>query len=123
MFCPKCGAQIDDNVVTCPACGAAIQNQQTTQIPNIVINNVNTNTNTNTNTVGAGVDYPYKSKWVAFFLCLFLGYLGIHRFYVGKIGTGVIWFFTLGFFGFGALIDLIMILAGAFRDKVGYALK
>lgn len=60
------------------------------------------------------------NKWVAFFLCLLLGGLGIHRFYVGKIGTAILYIFTLGgFFGIGALIDLIMIACGRFTDKSG----
>ena len=64
-----------------------------------------------------------KKKWVAFFLCLFLGFLGIHRFYVGKIGTGLLYMFTVGLFGIGAFVDLIKILLGTFRDNVGAPLR
>ena len=60
-----------------------------------------------------------KSRLVAFLLCFFLGELGIHRFYVGKVGTGLLWLFTAGFLGIGTLVDFIMILCGAFKDKEG----
>jgi TM2 domain-containing membrane protein YozV len=52
-------------------------------------------------------------------LCLLLGALGIHRFYVGKIGTGVLQLLTLGGLGFWALFDLIMIIVGKFTDGEG----
>lgn len=55
-------------------------------------------------------------------LCLFLGGLGIHRFYVGKTGTGIIQLFTLGGCGIWALIDLIMIITGDFKDINGQPL-
>jgi TM2 domain-containing membrane protein YozV len=64
-----------------------------------------------------------KSRLVALLLCIFLGYLGIHRFYVGKTGTGIIWLITGGCFGIGYLVDLIMIIVGSFTDKSGAFLK
>ncbi len=64
-----------------------------------------------------------KSRLVAFLLSFFLGWIGVHRFYVGKIGTGILWLFTGGCFGIGNFVDWIMILAGAFKDKEGNVLK
>ena len=60
-----------------------------------------------------------KSRLVALLLCIFLGYLGIHRFYVGKTGTGILWLITGGCFGIGYIVDLIMIIVGSFTDKSG----
>jgi TM2 domain-containing membrane protein YozV len=52
-------------------------------------------------------------------LCFFLGIFGAHRFYVGKIGTGLLQLFTLGGLGIWWLVDLIMLVSGEFRDKEG----
>jgi TM2 domain-containing membrane protein YozV len=58
-----------------------------------------------------------KSRLAAALLCWFLGVLGVHRFYVGKIGTGVLMLVTLGGLGIWVIIDFIMVLIGAFKDK------
>lgn len=65
-----------------------------------------------------------KTKMVAALLCFFLGGLGVHRFYVGKVGTGILTIVTLGgFLGLWPLIDFIMILCGKFKDKEGRLLS
>ena len=86
-----------------------------------VVNIVNTNTNANVNPQQSSI--VIKSKTTALVLCIFLGWLGIHRFYVGKNFTGLVYLFTCGLFGFGIVIDLILIMAGGFRDKSGSSLQ
>jgi TM2 domain-containing membrane protein YozV len=55
----------------------------------------------------------------ALLLCFFFGTLGIHRFYVGKFGTGLLQLLTVGGLGIWVLIDLIMIIVGSFTDNEG----
>jgi len=64
-----------------------------------------------------------KKNLVVFLLCFFFGYMGVHRFYVGKIGTGLIQFFTFGGFGIWWFIDLVIVLCGGFTDKEGKEIK
>ncbi len=70
-----------------------------------------------------GIAVSPKSWIAALLLEIFLGAFGIHRFYVGKIGTGILWLITLGWVGIGWLVDLIMIACGSFKDKQGRYLK
>jgi len=55
----------------------------------------------------------------AFLLCFIIGIFRVYRFYVGKVGTGLLQLVTLGGVGLWALWDLIMIIMGKFTDKEG----
>lgn len=102
-FCTKCGARLPAGCAYCPRCGAPAT------APN----------------PGPGPAVPWGdgvspcNRLVALLLCIFVGALGVHRFYVGKIGTGVLWLCTAGCFGVGVLVDLIMICTGNFTDSFG----
>ena len=58
----------------------------------------------------------------AVLLCFFLGGLGVHRFYLGKIGTGILMFITLGGLGIWALIDFVRLVVGSMKDRNGLLL-
>ena len=65
-----------------------------------------------------------QQDWlVALLLCFFIGVIGAHRFYVGKIGTGLLMVFTLGGLGIWTFIDLILIIVGKFKNKDGEILS
>lgn len=66
-----------------------------------------------------GYEISPTSRTVMLVIAFFFGYFGIHRFWVGKIGTGLLMLFTAGGFGIWWLIDVIVILAGGFQDKRG----
>ncbi|WOO42781.1 TM2 domain-containing protein [Rubellicoccus peritrichatus] len=64
-----------------------------------------------------------KNKILAAILAFFFGVFGAHRFYVGKIGTGVIQLFTIGGLGIWCFIDFIIILFGEFTDSEGNKIR
>ncbi|WP_406720272.1 MULTISPECIES: TM2 domain-containing protein [Thioclava] len=59
----------------------------------------------------------------AVLLCFFLGSLGVHRFYLGKIGTGILMLLTLGGLGIWSLIDFVRLVVGSMKDKNGLPLR
>ena len=63
-----------------------------------------------------------KDWMVALLLCFFVGAMGGHRFYAGKIGTGVAMLLTLGGCGIWTIYDLIMIVTEKFEDDQGRVL-
>ena len=113
-FCKHCGSKIPEKAVICTFCGCQVEeisrSNEQAPMPNIVINNSNNNVNTNTNTNGQIIGLKYCNKWVSFFLCLFLGFAGAHKFYEGKAGMGLLYLFTVGLFGIGWAIDTRSIL-------------
>ena len=56
-------------------------------------------------------------------LCYFLGWLGVHRFYAGKVGTGILMLLTSGGFGIWTIVDTVLIITGSFKDKQGLLIK
>jgi TM2 domain-containing membrane protein YozV len=93
QYCSGCGAIISNRAAACPKCGAP----------------------TGARPAGASP----KSRLVAFLLCFLVGVFGVHRFYVGKIGTGVAQLLTIGGLGIWTFVDLILIILGEFTDKEG----
>jgi TM2 domain-containing membrane protein YozV len=60
-----------------------------------------------------------KNWLVTAVLCAFLGWFGVHRFYVGKILTGILYLLTGGIFGIGVIVDALLLLTDNFRDAQG----
>ncbi len=104
MFCTNCGAQIDDHAAVCIKCGHA------------VVHNPN---------IQQTFDPNKSSKdWLTtLILCFFLGSLGIHSFYAGKTGIGIVQLLTCGGCGIWTLIDFVMIVMGNYTDAEGKAIK
>jgi len=64
-------------------------------------------------------EFSPRSRLVALLFCVLFGVFGVHRFYVGKIGTGILMLVTIGGLGIWTMVDLILIAVGSFRDKEG----
>ncbi len=122
-FCADCLVEVKGRMYCKNDLGNVLDEakQSSAGQPTINITNSNESVNTNNNVNGGFYGAPTKSKTVALILCIigFLGIGGLHRMYVGKVGSGVLHFFTYGICGIGTIIDLISILSGGFRDSYG----
>lgn len=107
-FCHSCGAEVNEKAVVCVKCGVAVNNS-----------------NISSSNVQRAQTGPVSDKdWVVtLLLAFFLGVLGVHRFYTGHIGIGVVQLLTFGGCGIWALIDFILILVGSYTDAQGRPLK
>lgn len=122
MFCRNCGNEVSDKAIMCVACGT----------PPKASSNYCYNCKAETNPgssicmkcgVGLGrvlANNTEGKDWLTtLLLCLFLGTLGIHRFYTKHIGIGIAQLLTLGGCGIWALVDLIMIITEKYNDGDG----
>ena len=101
VYCVRCGNGMETGDPYCHGCGweadRPLPSPAETTIPN-----------------------PSRhSRLTAFLLCIVLGWVGAHRFYVGKIGTGILWLCTFGIFAVGTIYDAVLIGTGEFRDSDG----
>lgn len=114
-FCKFCGERIPENSIVCTKCGKQVENLNQGQNGGITINNVANASSSHPQT--EWVQSPHTSqvtqkeinKNTALILCILFGYFGVHKFYEGKSGMGVLYLFTLGFFGLGWIADIVII--------------
>ncbi len=128
-FCKYCGQQIPGDAVICTHCGRQVEEFVA---PNRSAGSSNVTIMNTPYPGGVPVQPPYgmsnisaKSKTAALVLAAvgFCGCGGLHRFYAGKIFSGLIYLFTGGLFGIGTIIDLVRLANNTFTDGAGYIIK
>lgn len=129
MRCSYCGQENSDPFASnCSKCGAPLRqnSQYNGQYQNngfVQDNQGNFNGYNQTPTYDAFNDsgqYSHRSHLITILLCYFLGFFGVHRFYLGKIVTGILWIITCGGgCGIGNFIDFVRLLFNGLPDKEG----
>lgn len=127
-FCSNCGNELGETENFCEKCGAKLPVKSSELQPTYTAapspvpqqsQNVAQNVTFQVAPTYAMRGPSPKNRTLVLGICIFLGIIGIHRFYVGKVGTGILYFLTFGIFGIGWIIDIFMILAGNFSDNFG----
>jgi TM2 domain-containing membrane protein YozV len=119
MKCNQCNFINEINEDKCSNCGCDLIDQESFDEDNIVDENVIDTKKTEEK----GNNISNKKWGPVLVLCLLLGLIGFHRFYVGKAGTAIFMLLTLGGFGIWTLVDLIIIIIGEFTDEDGKKIK
>lgn len=129
LDCPRCHRHIivdaDEHIARCDYCGTPVL-LDGAPLPYTPDPGPRTESRLRGRYTGATDVYAPQSEknwWVAFLLCLFLGTVGVHRFYTGKVGSGVLYVLTGGLFGIGWLVDLVRLLLGTFTDSASLPLR
>lgn len=129
-FCTQCGVELQEEVNFCPECGAQMTSEEDREaeatkickqcgelMPADMFCCLNCGAPfyeecEDFNEIKSQIlkqSGEWKNKWIALLLCIFLGWLGIHRFYEGKVITGILYMCTCGMFGIGWLVDIARI--------------
>ncbi len=108
MYCPYCASVNESYNIYCTTCGAKLPELVVdTSVPHDIPPGREDKYPAPSYCAPRGCGRKACKKWVAFFLCLFLGWLGMHKFYEGDIALGILFALTLGLWGIGVLICLI----------------
>ncbi len=117
MYCRNCGKELKGNESFCSQCGAQVDKGAATPVAAVAPKPAAPQTSS---------DISSKSRLAVTLLAVLPGYFGIagvHRFYLGKIGTGIAMLLTFGGLGIWTLIDFIMAVSGTMKDKEGKYIK
>ena len=125
VFCANCGNELGETENFCQTCGEKLPLKSSVAQPAYTApapapqqtQNVAQNVTVQVAPTVARMGPSPKNRTVVLVLCILLGWMGVHRFYVGRVGSGIAYLFTFGVFFIGWIVDIFMILGGNFADN------